>query len=106
MDKLYGNKRKILLYICKHYDENLTRFNLPEKLKFIPSSDSRMYLKDLVSTGYIQYIGLNDTIKLTSKGLSYFSDETFTNIEICIKSIIFPILVAFITAKITLWLSS
>lgn len=104
MDKLYGNKRKILLYIYNHYDEHLTRFNVPEKLKSIPTSDSIMHLKDLVSNGYIQYIGLNDTIKLTSKGLSYFSDETNTNIEICIKSIIFPIIISIFTTLITLWL--
>lgn len=101
MEKLYGNKRKVLLYIYKHRNEHLTRFNVPDKIKSIPTYETRMYLKDLVTAGYINYIGINDTIQFKSKGLSYFSDETNYNIELIITSSIFPIIASFFTATIT-----
>lgn len=101
MDKLYGNKRKVLLYIYKNRKKNLTRFNTPEKIKSIPTYEIRLHLKDLVNDGYIKFVGINETIQFTSKGLSYFSDETYDNIEICIKSIAFPILVSIFTTLLT-----
>lgn len=101
MEKLYGNKRKVLLYIYKNRKNNLTRFNVPEKIKSIPTYEIRLHLKNLVNTGYIKFIGINDSIQFTSKGLSYFSNETYDNIEICIKSIIFPILVSITTSLLT-----
>lgn len=104
MEKLYGNKRKILLYIYKNRKNNLNRFNVPEKIKSIPTYETRLHLKDLVNAGYIKFVGINESIQFTSKGLSYFSDETYDNIEICIKSITFPILVSIITTLLTSWL--
>lgn len=104
MEKLYGNQRKILLYIYKHRNQDLIRFNIPDQLSSIPSYETRLYLTGLMKSGYILYVGLNDTIRLTPKGLSYFPSETNDNIEICIKSIIFPITVSFITTLLTLWL--
>lgn len=106
MDKLVGNQRKVFLYIYKNRNKGLTRFDIPRNIKSISNHEVSMHLRDLLKSKYIFYTGINDTIDLTSKGLSYFSNETNDAIETCIKSIIFPLVVAFITAKITLWLSN
>lgn len=104
MDKLSGNKRKILRYIYKHQKDNLTRFNIVDKFSHIPNVEIKKHVEALRKEDFIYYSGLNDNLKLTSKGLSYLSLETQDNIETCIKSILFPIVVAFITTLITLWL--
>lgn len=106
MDKLVGNQRKVLHYIYKNRKENLTRFTVKDGLPSISGHEVAMHLRQLLKDEYIFYSGLNDTVNLTSKGLSYFPLETQENIELCIKSFVFPIIVAYITTKITLLLRS
>lgn len=105
MDKLVGNERKILYYIYKHQNQDLNRFNILDKLN-ISNDEVKTHLNDLLRKKYIYYAGLNDSIALTSEGLSYFSLETTLNIETIIKSILCPIIVSAITTLITLWLKS
>lgn len=104
MDKLVGNQRKIFIYIYKNRNKGLTRFDISRKIKSIPNHEVSMHLRELLKNGYISYIGLNDTIDLTSKGLSYLNFRKSFWIETFIKSIFFPIIVAFLTTLITLWL--
>ena len=104
MNKLYGNKRKILKLIVKNYkkNNNITKFDIPKLCK-ISKNEIDLVLSSLWSDKYFSY-GVNYHIRLTEKGLSYFHSETCDNIEICIKSLIFPIAVSFFTTLITLWL--
>lgn len=104
MDKLNGHKRKILKYIYSHQKQKLNRFNILDKFKFISREEVELHISELHREKYISYYGLNDNIKLTSKGLSYFSNETQDSIETCVKSIFCPIIVSFLTTIITLWL--
>ena len=104
MDKLVGSQRKIFAYIYKNRNKGLTRFDIPRNIKSIPNHEVSMHLRELLKNGYISYIGLNDTIDLTSKGLSYFKYRKSFWLETFIKSILCPIIIAFITTLITLWL--
>lgn len=105
MNKLYGNKRKVLKVIVKNYRKNnpITRFDIPKLCK-ISKNEINLILDSLYSDKYFSYSGMNYSVILTDKGLSYFHSETCDNIEICIKSLVFPVVVSFFTTLITLWL--
>ena len=104
MDKLVGNQRKVLHYIYKNRKKQLTRFNVKDGLPSISGHEVAMHLRQLLKDEYIFYAGMTESVRLTSKGLSYFHRETQENLELCIKSFIFPIIVAYLTTIITLLL--
>ncbi len=106
MDKLVGNQRKVLRYIYKNRKKHLTRFTVKDGLPSISGHEVAMHLRQLIKDEYIFYSGIDETVNLTSKGLSYFHLETQYNLELCVKSIAFPIIVAFITTIITLLLQN
>ena len=103
MLKLTGNKRKVLKCIYKN-NGKYTRFNLYNYVKFVSKDEVSLHIESLRKDNYICLKGLNDNLYLTSQGYSYFKNETADNFETCIKSIICPIIVSFLTTLLTLWL--
>lgn len=104
MNKLTGHKLKIFKYIFKHQNQELTRFNISKHFKSISKTEIELHIKSLRDDEFIFYSGLNDNINLSSKGLTYFSERRSYRLELFLKSIFCPIVVAFITTLITLWL--
>ena len=106
LDKLVGNQRKVLHHIYKNRKKHLTRFTVKDGLPSISGHEVSMHLRQLVKDEYIFYSGANQSVNMTSKGLSYFHRETQDNLELCIKSFVFPIVVAYVTTMITLLLQN
>lgn len=106
MDKLYSRERKILKIIINNYKKgkHLSKFDIQKMCKY-PKDETDLVLNSLYNNHYFSYSGMNYYIRLTEKGLSYFRYETYDNIEICIKSLVFPVVVSFFTTLITMWLS-
>lgn len=106
MNKLYGRERKVLKIIITNYrkGKHLSKFDVQKICKY-PKNETDLILSSLWGNQYFSYSGVNYYIRLNEKGLSYFHSETCDNIEICIKSLVFPIVVSFFTTLITLWLS-
>lgn len=106
MNKLYGKERKILKIIVSNYykGNKISKFDIPKYCKYT-QNEIDLILKSLYSNGYFTYSGMHYNFILTNKGLSYFSNETYNNIELCIKSIVCPIVVSIVTTLITMWLS-
>lgn len=103
MDNLTGNPRRILKTISKRYKNNKL-INSDEIITLFPNIDELE--EDLI---YLQSLKLIDrdcewNYYLTTQGRIYFKTETINSFEIVIKSIICPIVVAFFTTLITLWL--
>lgn len=103
INNLVGNPRKIFKIIYKRYNHN-NLINSDEIRTIFPNTEELE--EDLT---YLHALGLIDhdydwNYNLTAKGRIYFKIETITSFEIVIKSILCPIIVAFITTLITLWL--
>lgn len=103
MNNLTGTPRKIFKLIYKRYNSN----NLIDSDEIRNIYPNTQELEDDLT--YLRNLGLIDhdyhwRYYLTSKGRTYFKQETENSFEVIIKSIICPIIVAFITTLITLWL--
>ena len=105
MEILTGTPRKIFKLIFKRYKHN-NLINSDEIINLFPNT--RELEEDL---NYLHSLGLIDhdskwNYLLTATGRVYFRAETIKNIEIVMKSTIFPIIVSYITTLITLCLQS
>lgn len=109
MEKLVGNQRKILKII---YNSTKNSKNFQCYPKISASSILKHFPNDLVTYDDLEYlrdiglieIGSYQKVALTSKGRSYFKSRQLYWIEAIITSIFCPIVVAFFTTLITLWL--
>ncbi len=105
MVKLVGTPKRIFKKIYKRYNSN-NLINSDELLKLFPNA---IYLEQDLT--YLHELGLIEIdseycYHLTSSGRQYFKLETSDSFEIVIKSIFCPIIVAFFTTLVTMWLSS
>lgn len=103
MTVLTGTPRKIFKVIFKKYKVN-SAISFNTLIKIFPNQieleDDLKYLEtlNLIEHDYHwQY-------HLTSEGRIYFRAETMHSFETIMKSIICPVIVAFLTTLITLWL--
>lgn len=105
MIKLVGTPKRIFKKIYKRYNSN-NPINSDELIKLF--SNMSHLEQDLT---YLHELGLIEVDSdyryyLTSLGRQYFKLETSDSFEIVIKSIFCPIIVAFFTTLVTMWLSS
>ena len=101
--KLVGNPRKIFKLIYSRYNtNNFINFDEFQSI-FTNSQELEADLAYLKSLELIDY-DYHWNCLLTAKGRIYFKLEFLYYFEIVTKSIICPIIVAFITTLITLWL--
>lgn len=110
MEYLYGNHLKMLKFINKKSKNNKTipiqelanNFNLT-------LVDTQLHLKKLYDYKYINFMGLNNDVKITPDGISYFKMIRSERIKIILNSVIFPIIVSaivsIITSLITWWIT-
>ena len=105
MNFLYGKHRKVLKVICKC--KTINRTELCEKTKL---NEREVYdiCRSLNDDGYVSYVGYSYNLKITPKGCDYFAFKKAYWLELFLKSMFCPIVVAFftalITSLITLWL--
>ena len=108
MEKLVGNQRKILKLIYKKTKHSKNFNDYPKidiDVVLDKLSNNIVIYDDLQHLEHLGYIQTSSTcVALTAQGRSYFKLRHFFWIELCIKSVFCPILVAFITTLITLWL--
>lgn len=103
MLKLVGNQKKIFKIIYKHCLNNKIInscyfYNLDYNVDEFDDDIKYLIEQDLIFCDY------NWNYKLTAKGRSYFKYRLSFWVETLIRSIFCPILVAFFTTLITLWL--
>lgn len=105
MDKLYGKKRKILKIIVRKYrkDGQVSKADIINSCKW-SEYETVANLSELWCEGYFSSLHMDKDILPKAKALNYFRFETYDNFEITIKSIIFPIIVSFLTTLLTMWL--
>lgn len=107
MNFLYGKQRKIMKIIYKNYKYNKCKYISKSdicKISKLPISEVKLICSELHQNGFLSYVGSDYSVIVTAKGLDYFCSETATSLEIVLKSVVCPIVVAFITTLLTLWL--
>lgn len=109
MTLLYGKQRKVFKIIYKNYRYNKCKYISKIdicKISKLHIEEVKLICQELHQNGFLSYVGNDFKVIPTAKGIDYFSAETAISLEVALKSIFCPIIVAFITTLITLWLTS